>query len=72
MSDIQYNLQFKKLCNTLKLGEIVGKPKAISGGFYIECMLLKLQKGNILEKAGMKEINRDQNLIYLELIKGVK
>jgi hypothetical protein len=29
MSDIQYNLQFEKLCNIFKLGEIVGVPKAI-------------------------------------------
>ena len=47
MSDIQYNLQFEKLCNILKLGEIVGILKQYLGGFYTECMLLKPHKGNM-------------------------
>ncbi|MEC0093153.1 hypothetical protein [Paenibacillus macquariensis] len=28
----QYNLQFEKLCDTLKLGEIIKTPEIISGG----------------------------------------
>jgi len=32
MSDIQYNLQFEKLCNILHLGEIVGTPEVMTGG----------------------------------------
>lgn len=32
MSEIQYNLQFEKLCDTLQIGKIIGVPRAISGG----------------------------------------
>ncbi len=51
MSDIQYNLQFKKLCNTLKLGEIVGKPKAISGGFLHRMYAVETTKGKYFRKS---------------------
>lgn len=34
-----------------------------------ECLIDNKPSARILEKAGMKEINRDQNLIYWELIK---
>ncbi|GFP76609.1 GNAT family N-acetyltransferase [Clostridium fungisolvens] len=36
-----------------------------------ECLIDNKASSRILEKVGMKEINRDQNLIYWELIKPV-
>lgn len=47
MSDMQYNLQFDKLCKVLKLGDIVGAPKPISGGFHTKCMLSRQHKENM-------------------------
>lgn len=32
MSGTQYNLQFEELCNSLKLGEMIGVSKVIYGG----------------------------------------
>jgi len=51
MSDIQYNLQFEKLVNTLKLGEIVGKPKAISGGLLHRMYEVETVQGKYAIKA---------------------
>lgn len=51
MSDMQYNLQFKKLCNTLKLGEIVGTPKAITGGLLHRMYAIETTQGKYAIKA---------------------
>ena len=51
MSDIQYNLQFEKLCNILKLGEIVGIPKAISGGLLHRMYAIETTQGKYAIKA---------------------
>lgn len=51
MSDIQYNLQFEKLCNILKLGEIVGIPKSISGGLLHRMYSIETTQGKYAIKA---------------------
>lgn len=51
MSDIQYNLQFEKLCNILKLGEIVGIPKAITGGLLHRMYAIETTQGKYAIKA---------------------
>jgi aminoglycoside phosphotransferase (APT) family kinase protein len=47
----QYNLQFEKLCTTLKLGEILGTPEAISGGLLHRMFALETTKGKYAIKA---------------------
>lgn len=51
MSDIQYNLQFEKLCNALQLGEMVGVPKAISGGLLHRMYAIETSQGKYAIKA---------------------
>ncbi|MDF2673611.1 MAG: aminoglycoside phosphotransferase [Clostridiales bacterium] len=51
MSDIQYNLQFNKLCNTLKLGKIVGAPEALSGGLLHRMYAIETIQGKYAVKA---------------------
>lgn len=51
MSTIQYNLQFEKLCTTLKLGKMVQEPKAISGGLLHRMYSLKTSNGKYAVKA---------------------
>jgi Ser/Thr protein kinase RdoA (MazF antagonist) len=51
MSEIQYNFQFSKLCNTLKLGELVGVPEAISGGFLHRMYAIETTQGKYAIKA---------------------
>lgn len=45
MSDIQYNLQFEKLCKVMQLGEIVGVPEAISGGLLHKMYAVETTQG---------------------------
>lgn len=51
MSDIQYNLQFEKLCNILQLGKIVSMPEAISGGLLHRMYAIETTKGKYAIKA---------------------
>jgi Ser/Thr protein kinase RdoA (MazF antagonist) len=51
MSDIQYNLQFDKLCNVLLLGGIIGVPEAISGGLLHRMYAVKTTQGKLAIKA---------------------
>lgn len=51
MSDIQYNLQFKKLCNVLQLGDIVDVPKRISGGLLHRMYAIETTQGKYAIKA---------------------
>ncbi|MCJ8010755.1 phosphotransferase [Paenibacillus sp. KQZ6P-2] len=46
----QYNLQFEKLSNILKLGEIVETPKEISGGLLHRMFEIETSKGKIAIK----------------------
>ena len=48
---IQYNLQFEKLCNILKLGEIVSSPKSISGGLLHRMYAMETTQGKYAIKA---------------------
>lgn len=48
---IQYNLQFEKLCNILKLGEIVSSPKSISGGLLHRMYAIETTQGKYAIKA---------------------
>lgn len=45
MSDIQYNLQFEKLCNILKLGKIVSVPNSIWGGLLHRMYAIETTQG---------------------------
>jgi Ser/Thr protein kinase RdoA (MazF antagonist) len=51
MSDGKYNLQFKKLCGALKLGELVGVPEAISGGLLHRMYAVETTHGKFAVKA---------------------
>lgn len=51
MSDIQYNLQFAKLCTILQLGEIVSEPEAISGGLLHRMYAIETTQGKYALKA---------------------
>lgn len=51
MSDIQYNLQFEKLCKILQLGEIVGVPEAMSGGLLHRMYGIETTQGKYAMKA---------------------
>ncbi|MEK4510946.1 phosphotransferase [Paenibacillus sp. FSL K6-2524] len=51
MSDVQYNLQFEKLCNTLELGEIIGVPEEISGGLLNRMYAVETTLGKYAIKA---------------------
>ncbi|MBB6625365.1 phosphotransferase [Clostridium gasigenes] len=72
MSDIQYNLQFEKLCNVLKLGDIVGDPKPISGGLLHRMYSMETTQGKYAIKALNPQIMLRpmamQNYINSELI----
>lgn len=51
MSDINYNLQFEKLCNVLKLGEMIDMPEAISGGLLHRMYAIETTQGKYAIKA---------------------
>jgi len=51
MSEIQYNLQFDKLCDMLQLGEIIGVPEAISGGLLHRMYRIETDQGKYAIKA---------------------
>ncbi len=51
MSEIKYNLQFEKLCKSLNLGEIVGVPKALTGGFLHRMYSVETTLGKYAIKA---------------------
>jgi len=53
MSDIRYNLQFEKLCNTLQLGEIFSGPETISGGLLHRMYAIE----TTLSKYAIKALN---------------
>lgn len=58
MSESKYNLQFEKLCSNLKLGEIVGVPKAISGGLLHRMYAIETTHGKYAIKALNPQIMR--------------
>ncbi|WP_066502514.1 phosphotransferase [Abyssisolibacter fermentans] len=51
MNNIQYNLQFEKLCNVLQLGEIIGVPEAIVGGLLHRMYAIETTQGKYAIKA---------------------
>lgn len=51
MSDIQYNLQFEKLCNVLQLGEVVGTPEVVTGGLLHRMYAVETTRGKYAIKA---------------------
>ena len=51
MSDIQYNLQFDKLCNILNLGDLIGIPEPITGGFLHKMFAIQTTSGKFAVKA---------------------
>jgi Ser/Thr protein kinase RdoA (MazF antagonist) len=51
MSDMQYNLQFEKLCNILELGEIVGMAEPVSGGLLHKMYAIETTQGKYAIKA---------------------
>lgn len=75
MSDVQYNLQFEKLCNTLGLGEIIGVPEPISGGLLHRMFAIETKLGKYAIKALNPQIMRRpvamQNYINSERIANI-
>lgn len=53
MSDIQYNLQFEKLCHSLQLGELVNEPAPLVGGFLHRMYAIQTTQG----KYAIKSLN---------------
>jgi len=51
MSYIKYNLQFEKLCELIDLGDIVGEPRAITGGLLHRMYAIETSKGKYAVKA---------------------
>jgi Ser/Thr protein kinase RdoA (MazF antagonist) len=72
VNDVQYNLQFEKLCNVLQLGEIVGRAQAISGGLLHKMYAVETYTGKYAIKALNPQIMRRpmamQNFINSEQI----
>lgn len=50
MNEIQYNLQFEKLCCVLQLGDIVKNPETVSGGFLHRMYAIETTKGKYAVK----------------------
>jgi Ser/Thr protein kinase RdoA (MazF antagonist) len=75
MTEIQYNLQFEKLFNTLQPGEIVGKPEAISGGLLHRMYAIETTQGKYAVKVLNPQIMRRptamQNFINSERIANI-
>ncbi|SMF79323.1 Putative homoserine kinase type II (protein kinase fold) [Paenibacillus uliginis N3/975] len=75
MSDVQYNLQFDKVCNILQLGEIVGVPEAMSGGLLHRMYFIETTQGKYALKALNPQIMLRpvamQNFIHSEQIANV-
>jgi Ser/Thr protein kinase RdoA (MazF antagonist) len=75
MIDIKYNLQFEKLCNILKLGEIVSVPEALSGGLLHRMYAIETTEGKYAIKALNPQIMRRpeamQNYINSERIANI-
>lgn len=75
MSYIQYNLQFEKMCNVLKLGQIVDVPKAIPGGLLHKMYFIETTQGKYAIKALNPQIMLRpmamQNFINSELIANI-
>ncbi len=51
MSEVQYNLQFEKLCNNLNLGTLSGAPEAIPGGLLHRMYAVETFQGKYAVKA---------------------
>lgn len=51
MNEIRYNLQFDKLCSSLKLGELTSEPSAISGGLLHKMFAVETTQGKYAIKA---------------------
>ncbi len=51
MGEVQYNLQFEKVSNLFQLGEVVGEPKAVSGGLLHKMYVVETNSGKFAIKA---------------------
>lgn len=51
MGDIKYNLQFEKLCEVTHLGQLIGVPEALSGGFLHRVFTIETTQGKYIVKA---------------------
>ncbi len=51
MNDINYNLQFARLCNSLKMGDFLGNPEPIAGGFLHKMFAINTTSGKYAVKA---------------------
>jgi Ser/Thr protein kinase RdoA (MazF antagonist) len=72
MNDVEYNLQFEKLCKILNLGEVLGATEAISGGLLHRMYAVETTRGKYAVKALNPRImlrpTAMQNYIYSEQI----
>lgn len=75
MTDIQYNLQFDKLCETLQLGGMTSMPESLSGGLLNKMFAIRTTKGKFAVKAINPQImlrpTAMQNYINSELIANI-
>ncbi|MDF2718758.1 MAG: aminoglycoside phosphotransferase, partial [Paenibacillus sp.] len=75
MNEIQYNLQFEKLCNVYDLGEIVGMPESMSGGLLHRMYAIQTTQGKYAVKALNPQImvrpTAKQNFINSERIANI-
>lgn len=51
MNELEYNLQFEKLCNVLQLGELTDIPEAVPGGLLHRMYAVKTTEGKYAIKA---------------------
>ncbi|OPA78634.1 aminoglycoside phosphotransferase [Paenibacillus selenitireducens] len=58
MNNLQYNVQFEKLCHVMRLGEIVGTPEVMSGGLLHRMYAIQTTKGKYAIKALNPQIMR--------------
>jgi hypothetical protein len=75
VNEIQYNLQFDKLCELMQLGELVGVPEPVSGGFLHKMYAIETTRGKYAIKALNPQImlrpTAKQNYIKSERIANI-
>lgn len=75
MNNINYNIQFNKLCDFLELGECITKPVTVAGGFLHKMYALETTKGKFAVKVlnpqimlrpnVLKNINNSEKIAFM-------
>ena len=75
MGDVRYNLQFGKLCAVLRLGELLGRPLPLPGGFSHRMYAIETEQGKYAVKALNPQVMQRpevvRNFIRSEQIAGI-